>query len=155
MGLAVHATVVALGDWGIAITGPSGSGKSDLALRLIDRGAVLVGDDYVHIIEEDQRPWASPAPALAGLLEVRGLGMVTRPYRSEVMLRLCLLLGQDGERFPDPLAPFPHTALGGFNIPCLQLDAFRSSAPIKAELALNTVVDGALWPVSLSSGQAL
>jgi HPr kinase/phosphorylase len=145
---AVHATVVATGEWAVAILGPSGSGKSDLALRLIDRGAVLVGDDYVHIRSRDDLPWASAAPALAGKLEVRGIGVLPFEFRDTAMLRLCVVLGKAGERMPDP---WPTAPLAGFSIPCLLLNGFEASAPIKVELAVKSVVDAGLWPVPVSA----
>jgi HPr kinase/phosphorylase len=141
---ATHATVVAIGKWGIAITGPSGSGKSDLALRLIDRGARLVGDDYVVVANQANLPVVRAAPNLAGKIEVRGLGIVPMDYLEQASLRLIIVLGGDGERMPDPSAL---QNLAGFAFPSLRLDAFTASAPIKVELALQTLVDVGQWPV--------
>ncbi len=144
---AVHATVVAIGEWAIAIIGASGSGKSDLALRLIDRGAWLVSDDYVIIDNHVDRPIASPPPKLAGKIEVRGIGILSVEHRGNAIIRFCVNLGADGERF---IEAWPITRLGGFSIPGMQLDAFAASAPIKAELGLKSVVDGGVWPVPIS-----
>jgi HPr kinase/phosphorylase len=141
---AIHATVVAIGKWGIAITGPSGSGKSDLALRLMDRGAKLVGDDYVGIVDEANLPIARAAANLTGKIEVRGLGIVPMDYLDQATLRLIIVLGGGGERMPDPSAL---QSLAGFAFPSLRLDAFTASAPIKVELALQTLVDAGQWPV--------
>jgi HPr kinase/phosphorylase len=141
---AIHATVVSIGKWGLAITGPSGSGKSDLALRLIDRGAVLVGDDYVLLGEDAGRLIASPASNLAGKLEIRGIGIVLVKNLGVTKLRLRVELGEDGPRFNDS---WPLTRLGRFAIPTLRLNPFAASAPIKVETALQSVVDADLWPV--------
>lgn len=145
---AVHATVVAIGEWAVAILGPSGSGKSDLAMRLIDRGATLVGDDYVHIRSVNDMPWASPPPALAGKLEVRGIGIVAVSHVETAMIRLCLSLGTQGERMIDT---WPMIELDGFAIPCLKLNGFEASAPMKVELAVKSLVDAGLWPVPVSA----
>jgi HPr kinase/phosphorylase len=141
---AVHGTAVEIGGWAVLMTGASGTGKSDLALRLIDRGAALVGDDYVEIDADLQ---IKPAPALAGKLEIRGLGIVDMAYRASSPLRLLVELGEDGERAP---ASWPLRDFGGWSLPQLRLNAFAASAPIKVEHALNSIVDAALHPVRLS-----
>ncbi len=88
----VHATCIALGDRGVLIRGPSGSGKSTLALQLLldpPRAlplAELVADDRVLLRAAAGRVWARPVPALAGLLEVRGLGVRRWPHRDRVSL---------------------------------------------------------------------
>ncbi len=71
----VHASAVTIGDSGVLLRGPSGSGKSDLALRLIDGGARLVADDRVDIYQTRDGLMMAPPESLAGLLEVRGLGI--------------------------------------------------------------------------------
>ncbi len=141
----MHATVVAIGQWGVALIGPSGSGKSDLALRLIDRGAQLVGDDYVVVLNERNVPMACAAAELAGKIEIRGIGIVPIDYRDHAPLRLCVILGEEAERMPET-SPF-HT-MAGFDIPSLKLNAFAASAPVVIEIALQTVVDAGQWPVS-------
>jgi len=74
-----QATCVAVNGRGILIDGPPGSGKSSLALALIDRGAALVGDDGVLLERRGGRLWALPAPAIAGLLEIRNVGLAKMP----------------------------------------------------------------------------
>lgn len=130
----VHATSVALGGQGLLLLGPSGSGKSDLALRLIDGGAVLISDDQVDIAHEDGRLVASPPPPIAGLIEARGIGLLRLPYRTKVPLVLAVELVAKAliERLPDPAA---WTCDGG-QLPLLRLAPFEASTPAKLRLAL-------------------
>jgi HPr kinase/phosphorylase len=144
MSSAIHGTAVEINGWATVLIGASGSGKSDLALRLIDRGATLVGDDYVQLDADCQ---ISPANALAGKLEVRGIGIVEKPYRTASPLRLIVELGEESERMP---ASWPLRELAGWSLPCMRLNAFAASAPIKVEHALKSVIDAALHPVRLS-----
>ena len=100
----IHASCVARDGAGVLLLGPPGSGKSDLALRLISRGFLLVGDDQVTI----QRDTVRPAAALAGLLEVRGLGIVRMPFAAEAKLVLMVDLApgrspaEMTSRMPEP-----------------------------------------------------
>lgn len=111
----------------LLLLGPSGAGKSDLLLQLIDRGFTLVADDQV-LIEDDL---ASPPPALAGLLEVRGLGLFKLPYIAPARLRLVITLGNPrAERLP---LPRRHPELG---LPEIALDSTHPSAAARAALAL-------------------
>ncbi|HEY6868656.1 MAG TPA: HPr kinase/phosphatase C-terminal domain-containing protein, partial [Novosphingobium sp.] len=83
-----QATCVAIGGRAVLITGEPGSGKSSLALALIDRGALLVGDDGVALAARAGRLLASPAPATTGLIEVRNVGLLTRPVARGVPVAL-------------------------------------------------------------------
>lgn len=141
----VHGTAVAIGGWAVLLTGKSGSGKSDLALRLIDRGAMLVGDDYVSICADG--PTAGAKSEIAGKIELRGVGIIEMPFTRSARLRLVVELGEDGERLP---AGWPLAELAGFSIPKLKLNAFAASAPLKVEHALKSVIDGGVFPVRLS-----
>ena len=78
----IHASCAARGEQGILLVGPSGAGKSDLLLRLVDAGYALVADDRVCL----RAGWASAPPALAGLLEVRGIGIVRMAWRTQVRI---------------------------------------------------------------------
>jgi serine kinase of HPr protein (carbohydrate metabolism regulator) len=128
----LHATCLAVAGIGVLLRGPSGSGKSDLALRLIDGGAELVGDDQVLVAARDGRLTAAPHPNLAGLLEVRGLGILSIPYRPSVVVQLIVALGGHApERLPEP----QHEEIQGISLPSVALNAFEASAPAKVRLA--------------------
>ena len=107
------------------ILGPPGAGKSDLLLRLIDCGFVLIADDQVVV---DGRTAYAPA-RLAGLLEVRGLGLVRLPHLAADLV-LAVQLGVS-ERLPEP-ARFPD-----LDLPMITLDASAASAPKRIALALD------------------
>jgi HPr kinase/phosphorylase len=134
----VHASCVARDGDGVLLIGPSGSGKSDLALRLLARGFTLVADDRVDI--EDGV--AAPPVALAGLLEVRGLGIVRLPHAASARLALVAELNPSVERLP---APNRHI---GLDLPLIKLDPATASAPDRVALAL----DCALGRVSQLAG---
>jgi serine kinase of HPr protein (carbohydrate metabolism regulator) len=128
----LHATAVAIDGRAVLITGPSGTGKSDLALRLIDRGAVLVSDDQVKLQVKDDRLIASAPATIAGRIEVRGIGIVAMAHVSPMPVALLIEIAEQLERMPEPRTQ----ALCGEQIPVVALDAFEASAPTKAELAL-------------------
>ncbi len=136
----LHASCVARDGSAVLLTGPAGAGKSDLALRLIDRGFVLVADDQV-IVEDG---CARAPEALAGLIELRGLGLLRVPYVGGVLLRLRVRLGEQpngGERLPLPASD----ALG---LPLITVSARAASAAIVVERALDCVLGAA----SLAAG---
>lgn len=111
----------------LLLLGPSGSGKSDLLLRLIEAGFTLVADDQVQV----EAGMASPPAALAGLLEVRGLGLFQLPYVAPARVRLVVRLGEGvEERLPSPRL---HDQLG---VPEVRLDPSHPSAVARASLAL-------------------
>lgn len=134
--IVLAASAVAIGARALAIEGPPGSGKSSLALALIDRGARLIGDDAVRLTREDARILASPPPNIAGLLEVRGVGLVEFEPTKRCPLALVLTLGAGhGERLPETV---PHRTILGVDIPCLAFETGTMAAAIRAELALAT-----------------
>ena len=131
--MAVHGTAIALGDAGALLRGPSGSGKSDLALRLIAAGARLVADDQVGLIAADGALFAAAPPNLAGLIEMHGVGIVRVPYRDVV--RVCLLVDLCAgitERLPVPRAEY----LLDIALPVIMLDPFHAAAAAKLTLLL-------------------
>ncbi|MFN3370095.1 MAG: HPr kinase/phosphorylase [Sphingomonadaceae bacterium] len=128
----VHATAVAVRGAGVLLIGAPGSGKSDLALRLIDRGAVLIADDRVGVDAVDGAALLSPPPTIAGLIEVRGLGIVRMAHLSGVPAALAVRVDVAPDRLPEP-STFD---LAGCAIPSLALSPFEASAPMKVELAV-------------------
>ena len=130
----VHATCVSLYGAGLIIRGPSGAGKSDLALRLIDRGARLVADDRVDLLVSDNGVIAHAPETLAGLLEVRGLGILRFPVLEATVVRLVVDL-VDHENVPR-LSDRRMTNLIGMDVPTVTLDPFEASAVTKVRLAL-------------------
>ena len=121
----IHASCAAREGHGVLLIGAPGSGKSDLLLRLLDHGFALVADDRVDV----HAGAASPPTALAGLLEVRGLGVVRLPFQAPVPLALVVELGV-GERLPRPA----RHALG---LPSVTVDPALASAPSRIKLALD------------------
>ena len=98
----IQASAVEIDGRALILEGPPGSGKSSLALSLIDRGATLIGDDGVELTREGDRIIASPPPNIAGLLEIRGVGLVTLPTCHAAPVALILNLVEEGhaERLP-------------------------------------------------------
>ena len=130
----VHATCVSLYGAGLIIRGPSGAGKSDLALRLIDRGARLVADDRVDLLVSDNGVIARAPEILAGLLEVRGLGILRVPVLEATVVRLVVKL-VNHKNVPR-LSDRRMTNLIGMDVPTVTLDPFETSAVPKVRLAL-------------------
>ena len=132
-GETVHATCVAIGGRGILLFGSSGTGKSDLALRLIDRGAVLVSDDYTLLDSASGRVLAGAPTTIRGRIEVRGIGIVESSAEADVPVCLAAELDRAVERLPEG----PMTRIvAGAEIPAVAISALEASAPIKLELAL-------------------
>lgn len=129
----IHASCVALEGQGVLLLGPSGAGKSDLALRLMDRGAALVADDRCDIFLKDQILYASAPENLAGLMEIRGLGIVEQPFRKSVTIALAVELASSYDRYP--FGAHTHM-ISGHALPAIRLNAFEMSAPIKISIAL-------------------
>jgi serine kinase of HPr protein (carbohydrate metabolism regulator) len=130
----VHATCVAIQGRGILLHGASGAGKSDLALRLVDRGAAFVSDDYTLVRRDGARLIATAPQTIAGMMEVRGLGIVDLPSLASAPVALMIALDEPVERMPAETMPTVH--LAGVPIPVIALAALEPSAPIKVELAL-------------------
>ena len=127
----IYASCVELMGMGLLICGKSGTGKSDLCLRLIDLGARLVADDQTQIENIDGKLTAScPAP-LRGLLEIRGIGIVHMPFipQTEIHLKLDLQTQEKIDRMPVPETE----VINGLEIPVFRLNAFEVSAALKVK----------------------
>lgn len=131
-----HGTCVAIDGAGVLLRGPSGSGKSDLALRLIDGGATLVADDQVAISERDGVLIAEAPAALRNLLEVRGVGIVACPTQSAP---LALLVDLVAPALVPRLPEAKSETLEGVDLPVLALTPFEASAPAKLRQALRSL----------------
>lgn len=130
----VHASTVALDGRAVLISGPSGSGKSDLALRLIDRGYTLVSDDQTIVRREGETLIASAPPTIAGKLEIRGVGIVDMETAADVPIALYVELTSEIMRLPDDRRERP---VLGVNLPLVSVDAQTASAASKVSLALD------------------
>lgn len=112
--LTLHATCVAVGEAGVLLTGPSGSGKSALALALMAYGAVLVADDQTVLAVQGDAVVATCPPAIKGMIEARGMGLLNAETRERVAIRLVVDLGQtESLRLP----PFRMVTLCGRTLP--------------------------------------
>ncbi|MEQ1549966.1 aldolase [Sphingorhabdus sp.] len=144
----VHATAVAIDGQGILLVGASGSGKSDLALRLIDRGAVLVCDDYCDILDGSDGPEIHATPSISGKIEVRGVGICSIDYIPSTPLSMVLQLDRAPDRLP---ASDGRIELAGWSVPYARLAPFEMSAPLKAEMLFRRMVDAGQHPVRLET----
>lgn len=137
----IHATTIQLGAHGVMLLGASGSGKSDLALRLIADGALLVSDDQTRITLLNGKLIASAPATIAGRIESRGIGILPAPQIESATVRLAVeLTGEAIERMPEQanwslpgVASAPH-------IPLIALSPFEPSALVKLKMALLAVV---------------
>lgn len=132
----LHASTVEIGGRAVLIEGKPGSGKSDLALRLIDRGARLVSDDYTLVKRERSQLLATAAPNIAGKIEVRGIGIVELGNVEDVPVGLVVTLGEPVERLP---AEAVMRKIAGVAVPLVALNGLEASAPVKVELALRQI----------------
>jgi serine kinase of HPr protein (carbohydrate metabolism regulator) len=132
----LHATCVSIDGRGVLIDGPSGSGKSDLALRLIDRGARLVTDDRTLVMRTPaglmaRAPVTAP-PSLLGHMEVRGIGIAALPHAAEAPVALLVRLDPEPPRLPERRRQM----VAGVEVRVITLDPRPASAAMKVELAL-------------------
>jgi RNase adaptor protein for sRNA GlmZ degradation len=130
----VHATAVAIDGAGVLLLGPSGAGKSDLALRLIDEGAAFIADDQVVLGVSAAGLMAAAPASLAGLIEIRGVGIRRCPTIPGAILRLVveLVAPQTVDRLPEATS----IELAGVALPLIRLAGFEASTPAKIRAAL-------------------
>jgi HPr kinase/phosphorylase len=130
----LHASCVAVSGAGVVLVGPSGSGKSDVALRLIDAGGRLVADDRLVVERRGGHLFGRAPETLAGLIEARGLGIMKVEHCPSAPLCLIVELGQASlsSRLPERRS----FELLGLAVPCVRLDAHAASTCAKIKLAL-------------------
>lgn len=132
----IHSTSVVIDDNGVLILGDSGSGKSDLALRLIDNGATLISDDISICRKNSNDIYLYCPPEIKGLLEVREIGIITVPFVERIKLRLVVnLKSNNNERFPKDSS----YRILGIKIPIINIEGKNSSAVAKIKVKLNEI----------------
>ena len=139
MSINIHASCVSIGGRGVLLLGPSGSGKSDLALRLVDEGAKLVTDDACELFVRARKLYARPPHAIAGLLEMRGIGIIALPHANSAAVALAVRLGTPRTRLPEPA--FYSSPLGP-QVPLIMVKPDAASAPARIRAALAAFVEG-------------
>jgi HPr kinase/phosphorylase len=139
----IHASCVELGGTGVLLLGESGSGKSDLALRLIDAGGRLVADDRTDLRRNGDRLIASAPATIAGRIEIRGVGIVPLTHVAEatVGLAIDLVAPERVERLPAA----QNRGWLGIDVPLLALAPFEPSAAAKVKLAAREAARGRLF----------
>ena len=133
----IHASCVAIDGRGVLLLGPSGSGKSDLALRLVDEGAKLVADDRCELFVRGRKLCARPPHSIAGLLEMRDIGIIALPHTKSAAVALAVRLGTSRMRLPEPA--FYVSPLGP-QVPLILVKADAASAPARIRMALAAFV---------------
>lgn len=136
-----HATCILIGGRGVMLRGPSRSGKSDLAWRLMTGplAARLIADDQTFVTVKAGRPLAQAPDSLQGLIELRGLGLLQVPFEAQAVLHLVVNLvpRDDVPRIAEPA----HFSLCGIDLPMIALHAFDATTADKLGLAARTVPD--------------
>lgn len=131
----LHATCVVIGDQSVLICGSSGAGKSDLALRLIDRGAILVSDDYTIVQNQSGIPFASAPAQIHGKIEVYGIGIIDIDTKQNVPVTLIVTVDEPVMRMPDGVET---RKIAGIALPIMSVSPYEASAPIKVEIAMRS-----------------
>lgn len=129
----LYATSISIEDNGIMIIGSSGSGKSDLALRLIDSGGTLISDDRTVCERKDNKIFLFTLKEIKGLIEVRGVGIIKVPYVENVQLKLLVSLTEEKL---DRLPRIKNKKIFNISIPQIKISAKDISAVAKIKLKL-------------------
>ncbi len=135
----LHANSITFENKGLLLLGPSGSGKSDLCIRLIDKGWTLISDDYSNVWVKAGEMWAKPHENTSGKIEVRGLGIVDVPFcpKTQIMGLIYLVeSSKEVERMPE----IPLKLLMNVTLPYLNLYAFEDSTPLKIKYFLEMII---------------
>lgn len=137
--ITIHATTVSVDGAGVVLRGPSGSGKSDLAIRMIHDGAQIIADDQTILYVEHGRLMAQSPTEIAGKMEVRGVGILKMgpPAVAPVAIVIDMVDIQDVPRIPD----FEPIELVGHSVPRIYLSPMEMSAAAKVRLALRALTE--------------
>lgn len=138
----VSGTCVEVEGFGVLLRGCSGAGKSDLALRLINDGARLVADDYAEVVDGGAHPIARAPAAIAGLLEVRGVGVLRMAAAASAALVACVDLVAPDQVVRTPSAETTAVGTGRWQLPLFRLTPFEASAVAKVRLAVRLCTGG-------------
>ncbi len=136
----IHATCVEIDNCGVLLIGASGSGKSDLALRLIEnKSAILICDDRTNLSVRQKALLASCPQSIEGLIEVRGIGIVRKPFKKQTKIKLVVESSAKNniERLPEEMF-FDYN---GILVPHILLNFFEASAPDKVVIKLNALLE--------------
>jgi HPr kinase/phosphorylase len=137
MSVNIHASCVAIGGKGVLLLGPSGAGKSSLALQLIDGGAKLVADDRCDMSERGGKLRAAAPTSIAGLVELRGIGIVTMPHVKSVAVAMAVQLGPNWQRLPAAaFYKLPAPLKGLRPVPLIVVNAADAAAGARIRAAL-------------------
>jgi HPr kinase/phosphorylase len=135
--LNIHGTAIAVSGRGVLLRGPSGIGKSDLALRLIEQGAALIADDRTLLHRNSDSVWVSAPETILGVIEVRGVGLVRMPFLKEAKLHAVIDLVSEAE--VERLPPPDTEEIMGIAMPLYRLYGFAASAVTKIRLITGTL----------------
>jgi HPr kinase/phosphorylase len=133
----IHASCVAIGGKGVLLLGPSGAGKSSLALQLMDAGARLVADDRCDLFARAGKLYAAAPVSIAGLIELRGIGIVAMPHAKSVGVAMAVQLGPNRQRLPLPAFYKSPAPLKGLRpVPLIVVNAGDAAAGARIRAAL-------------------
>jgi hypothetical protein len=133
----IHASCVSIGGKGVLLLGPSGAGKSSLALQLMDGGAKLVTDDRCDLFARAGKLYAAAPASIAGLIELRGIGIVAMPHAKNAHVAMAVRLGPNRQRLPAPVFYKPLAPLKGLRpVPLIVVNAFEAAAGARIRAAL-------------------
>ena len=133
----IWATTVAVNGTGVILRGPSGAGKTDLAIRLIDRGAILVSDDQTIVRADGDFLLTAPPATIAGKIEVRSIGIMRMNFVTDIPAAVIFDLETEGER--ERLPDFRYDHIEGVKLPLFCINAFEESAAVKVFLTLDAL----------------
>ena len=134
----IQATAIHIDHHGILLTGAPASGKSDLALRMINDGAELIADGETSLVVQGYTLMATAPAITAGQLHIHGIGSIRMPFENSAPIRCCVHLSASWHVQKNP--QWRTENFLGVNIPIIELNAFEASTPIKIKTALKMII---------------